>query len=106
MELIDVTTTCPDRATAERLARAAIEGRLAACAHLVALDSVYVWQGEVVAEPEVALTLRTTPARLDGVRRLVEREHPYEVPALIAVAVTSVLTPYSEWADAATADIP
>ena len=43
-----VTTTLPDRDTANRLGRRLVEERLAACAQVVGpVSSVFWWQGEV-----------------------------------------------------------
>ena len=90
--------TAPDAAAAERLGRLAVEGGHAACANLVpGLRSVFRWEGAVQDEPEVLILFKTTAASYSGLADLVTREHPYEVPELIAVALAAGLEPYVAW---------
>ena len=58
-----VLTSVGTRADADRLARAVVEQRLAACVHIEAIDSVYRWNGAVQQEPEFRLLFKTTPER-------------------------------------------
>lgn len=78
-----VQTSFPDRATAERIGRLAVETRLAACCNILgACRSIYRWRGEVEEADEVIVLFKTAPVRA---RRLVERLtalHPYELPAI------------------------
>ena len=46
MSALICLSTCPDRETAERIADALVEARLAACVNIVpGVESVYLWQG-------------------------------------------------------------
>ncbi len=48
--------TCPDREVAERIAKALVSDRLAACVNIVpGITSVYRWQGGVHSDPELLL---------------------------------------------------
>jgi periplasmic divalent cation tolerance protein len=81
--MIHVTTTCDSPDTATRLARAALEARLAACANIApAIVSLFHWQGAVAEETEASVTFRTTEARRDALVALLAREHPYELPVI------------------------
>lgn len=79
-----VFCNCPPD-DAVRIARTVVEEGLAACANLVAVQSVYVWQGAVVDEPETTVLFKTAVAEALRVRLL--QLHPYDVPEVIAVAV-------------------
>ncbi|HEY0024167.1 MAG TPA: divalent-cation tolerance protein CutA [Longimicrobium sp.] len=91
-------STAPDPATAERIARALVDEGLIACANLVpGLTSVYRWEGQVHADPEVLLLIKT---RRENVPRLKERLpelHPYQVPELVVAPVEDGLAPYCRW---------
>jgi periplasmic divalent cation tolerance protein len=93
-----VTTTAPDRAEAERLARALVERRLGACAQLVdPIRSVYWWDGAIREEAEVLLVVKTTADRVEGIGALLKEMHPYQVPELVAVPVSDGSPAYLGW---------
>lgn len=97
-ELLLVLTTVADHESAERLARALVDERLIACANLVpGLLSVYRWRGELQAEGEVLLLMKTRRSRLDELRRRLPELHSYEVPELLALPVTAALEAYCRW---------
>ena len=93
-----VFTTCPHADEAMRLGRHLVEERLAACATaLPGATSIFTWEGEVKAEPEVVLMLKTTgPALASLEARLVEL-HSYQCPEFVAILADHVTEPYRAW---------
>jgi periplasmic divalent cation tolerance protein len=90
--------TAPDLKTARRLARAALEARLIACANLVPrIESHYWWQGKIERGAEVLLILKTTTARLAALEKLIVSKHPYDTPEFIVIPVASGNRRYLEW---------
>ena len=93
-----VLSTAPDLDVARRLARTLVAERLVACCNVVpGLTSVYHWRGEVREEGEVLLVLKTTAEQLDALRARLVREHPYDVPELVALEPNWVEPRYLEW---------
>jgi periplasmic divalent cation tolerance protein len=85
---------------AERLARALVERRLAACVNVVpGLVSVYRWQGAVEREEERLLLIKTRAERVDALRRALVELHPYELPELVVLDVRDGHPPYLAWVD-------
>lgn len=90
--------TAPDEPTAERLARAALTARLAACVNLVpAVRSLYWWQGALDESREVLLVIKTTDAHLAALNALVQREHPYDCPEFLVLPVSAGSDTYVSW---------
>ncbi len=82
--IASLTTTVPTEAEAQGLARGLVEARLAACVQVEpGLQSHYRWKGQLQAEPEVRLTVKTLPAARARVEEFIGRYHPYEVPQLL-----------------------
>lgn len=101
--LVLVFTNAPDVATAEAIARAAVEQRAAACVNVLApCQSIYRWQGELQEEPEIPMIMKTTRQRLDALEELVARLRPYDVPEFVAVPASRCLPAYAAWAWAQT----
>lgn len=77
-----VRCPCPDADSAARIADAALDARLAAAATTTAGESRYRWNGSLHRHPETVLTLTTLDARRAALCDLIDRLHPYELPAI------------------------
>lgn len=96
-------TTCPDLASAERIATALVGERLAACVtRLDGAHSTYRWQGQVTTETEFQLLVKTTASRIDAAMARLLELHPYELPECIAVETRAGLPAYLDWIRAQT----
>jgi len=82
---------------AEAAARAMVDQRLAACANVFAQgQSLYHWDGALEAASEVAVLFKTALARRDALMAALERDHSYEVPAILSWSAAA--TPaYAAW---------
>ncbi|MBI5041468.1 MAG: divalent-cation tolerance protein CutA [Gammaproteobacteria bacterium] len=95
-----VLCTVPDAATAESLARALVEARLAACVNVLpGLTSVYRWQGQIQQDNELLLIAKTRRENFDALCTTLRGLHPYELPEIIAVPVIDGLPAYLGWID-------
>jgi periplasmic divalent cation tolerance protein len=95
---IDVWINCPDRPTAERIATAVIEQRLAACANILApVASLYHWKGSVERAEEIPLVLKSRAALFEDLCATVRGMHPYELPSIVAMELSLVDTGYARW---------
>ena len=98
MSVLICLSTCPDAASADRIATVLVEERLAACVNVLpGVRSTYRWQGQVQRDDEVLLMIKTTTDRLDDLRERLPALHPYELPELIAVEATGGLPAYLDW---------
>ena len=102
-DVLMVFTNLPDRHTAETLANALIDEKVAACVSILgACTSVYRWQGTVEKAEEIPLLIKTTTARYAALEAVIRRLHPYELPEIIAVPLTHGSPGYLQWVKAAT----
>ncbi|MFI9787731.1 divalent-cation tolerance protein CutA [Kitasatospora sp. NPDC051984] len=98
-----VTTTHEDEDTARALATTLVRERLAACAQVHAIRSVYWWDGELQDATEWRIDLKT---RAPLAQQLIDRIgelHPYDTPEAIAVPITAGAPGYLAWLDTETA---
>lgn len=96
-------TNLPDRASAGKLARDLIEGRLAACVNVgAAVESIYHWRGEIETATEVPLAIKTRAVLFSKVEAAIRRFHPYELPEIVAVPITHGSPAYLDWIAAET----
>lgn len=97
MEFVSVYVTAPDEESARRLARHAVEARLAACANVWPVSSVYRWEGAVQEEREFALLLKTRAALVPQLERAIQAAHPHQVPCVVAWPIAHGSAPYLAW---------
>ncbi len=94
---IAVVTTVGNADEAQRIARALVQRRLAACVQISVIESFYAWDGAVQNEPEWRLLCKTTGAQHDAVVAAIKELHSYELPAIHALALQQVDAAYGAW---------
>lgn len=88
---------------ATRLARDLVGARLAACVNVISgVRSIYRWEGEVQEDAEVQLVIKTDAHLVDAVTAWLEAHHPYDVPEVLALAVSQGSAAYLAWSAAQT----
>ncbi|KAE9549005.1 hypothetical protein FO519_007778 [Halicephalobus sp. NKZ332] len=93
-----VYVTVPSQEVADKIARSAVEQRLAACVNIVpGIKSVYQWKGKVEEDNELLLIVKTKTTELERLRDHVIKNHPYEVPEFISLPIESGSEPYLKW---------
>lgn len=92
--------TVPSPADGERIGRALVEERLAACVNVIpGLRSVYRWQGAVESADEALLLIKTTAAAFERLAARVKALHPYTLPEVVALPLSAGLAGYLAWID-------
>jgi len=92
-----VLVTAPG-AEAETLGRALVGERLAACVNFVpGVRSIYRWEGEVQADEETLLVIKTTEARLAALVERVHALHSYDLPEVLALPAAGGSGAYLAW---------
>jgi len=94
-----VLVTCASLPEARKIARAAVQKRLAACVniHAAPVESIYRWKGKVATASEHLLLVKTTVRRLKTLEREILRLHSYDTPEFIALPISSGSTAYLRW---------
>ncbi|HUK88278.1 MAG TPA: divalent-cation tolerance protein CutA [Terriglobales bacterium] len=93
-----VLTTTGSREEGEKIARALVERRLAACVNLVGpIASVYRWQEKVEQAAEFLLLIKTTADCFPDVREAIEEMHSYELPECVALPIEAGSAEYLDW---------
>lgn len=97
-EILLVITNLPDRISAERIAATLVTEGVAACVNVLAeCTSVYHWQDKIERATEVPLLIKTTRAAYPRLETVLRKLHPYKVPEIIALPVSTGLPEYLNW---------
>ena len=100
-------TTTTLRTDAERLARGAVEARLAACAQVDGpVVSFYHWEGKLEQAEEYRIWFKYLPANASSLSAWVHNHHPLTVPQWIEMSTENVGEKYLSWAMANSTSLP
>jgi len=99
-----VSTTVASDEDAREIAGKVLSERLAACAQLVEINSLYTWKGAACDEREVLLLLKTRAELYPELERAILSLHKYETPEIVMLPVAQGLPGYLAWIDEVTGD--
>jgi periplasmic divalent cation tolerance protein len=103
-EICEVVITGPDAAWLAEFTRAIVTDRLAACGQNIAhVRSIYRWQGAIEDASEARVALHTRRELVPAIVARANRDHPYDVPCVIALPVIDAAPAYAAWVLAETA---
>ena len=94
-----IISTCGDMESANMIARILVEMRLAACVQMFPIGSVYLWQGEICEDKEVALFIKSKATMFDRVAAVIKENHQYDIPEIVQLPITGGLPDYLRWVD-------
>ncbi|MCC6858666.1 MAG: divalent-cation tolerance protein CutA [Bryobacterales bacterium] len=95
-----VLTTCGSAEEAERVARALLDARVAACVNILpGVRSLYHWRGAVEESGEWLLVIKSSRAAFARLSAELRKAHSYEVPEILALPVVEGAPEYLEWLD-------
>lgn len=104
MSIVSVYATFADAEEAERIGRAVVDERLAACVNILGpCRSIYRWQGRVENAEDVAAIFKTTDSAADALLTRIAGLHSYEVPAITVWPIEKLLGNNAEWVESAVA---
>jgi periplasmic divalent cation tolerance protein len=96
--IISVHITASSRPEADKIAKALVNEKLAACVNIVpAVHSVYRWEGKIEESDEILLIAKSRAELFEPLRKLVKALHSYECPCIVAMPVTAGHQPFLDW---------
>ena len=99
-EHIIVYITVPSPEEGEKIAKALVEKRLAACVNIVpGLRSIYHWQGKICDDRELLLIAKTRDSLFERLEHEVNSIHSYKLPEIIALPIVKGSKEYLDWID-------
>ena len=90
---------------AERIGKALVEERLAACVNVVpGIRSFYRWEGRVADDGELLMIIKTRSALFDALKGKILELHAYDLPEIVAMDIEKGHEPYLAWIEEETKD--
>lgn len=98
-----ILCTCPDQASSNKIAGSLIQNKLAACVNILpGITSVYQWQEKIESSQEHLLIIKSHQYLYSQIESEIIKQHPYELPEIIAVPIDQGSPDYLQWIDTCT----
>ena len=88
MKPVIIVSTYPDKKSIASIANQVVKNRLAACVNVIKISSTYSWKGKIE---------KTTKKNQNILKNTIKKTHPYDVPEIAEIAVSSINKPYLKW---------
>jgi len=97
-EVCEVVITAPDAEWLAEFTRRLVADRLSAAGHEIAsIRSLYWWRGKLYDKQEARVALHTRASLVTAITERTRREHPYEVPCVVALPIVDGNPDYLSW---------
>lgn len=97
-EILFVYVTVPNRVEATDISKQLVEDKLAACVNIMEnVDSVYIWDGEVVEESECVLIAKTHRKKLAQLKNKIVMMHSYDCPCIAVFGSEDMNSDFMKW---------
>jgi periplasmic divalent cation tolerance protein len=100
MSVVSIYAIFADADEAERIGRAVVENRLAACINILGpVRSIYRWRGAIESADEVAAIFKTTDRQAGALITRIAGLHSYDVPCIATWPIDQILGSYADWVE-------
>ena len=97
-QIVLALSTFPDREIAQRISNQLVTEKFVACANILpAIESVYRWKEKLESGTETLVFFKLSEDRQSAFQDKLRSLHPYEVPEIILVPISSGLPEYLRW---------
>lgn len=93
--MISIYTTCKDKKEAIKIANYLLKKKIAACANLFPITSLYLWKKRLIKNNEYAMFIKTNKS-FKEVYRQIKKVHSYEIPCIEKINA-DFNKEYEEW---------
>ena len=92
-----IVSTYPDKKSILKISNELVKTKIVACVNIVKISSIYVWQGKIENTSEYLALFKTTSKNKKILKEKIKSTHPYDVPEIAELNVSSFNKPYLDW---------
>ncbi len=97
MKPVIIVSTYPNKKTVTKTANELVKKRLAACANISKISSIYSWKGKIENTSEFLVLFKTTQKNKNALKKAIKKTHPYDIPEIAEIDIISINQPYLKW---------
>ena len=97
MKPVIIISTYPNKKSITKIAKELVKNKTSACVNITKISSIYSWKGKIENESEYLAIFKTTAKNKQLLKKKIQETHPYDVPEIAEVDVTSINKSYLKW---------
>ena len=96
---IQVNWSASSDEEAKKVASIIITLRLAACAHIMPIQSLFLWKGNLEKAEERLVIFKTKESKYEKIEDVILKNAAYEVPEILKIPLLGGFKTYLDWID-------
>ena len=97
MKPVFIVSTYPNKKSILKIANELVKNKTIACVNISKIDSVYYWNGKIQNSLEYIAIFKTVTKNKIKLKNIIEETHPYDVPEIAEIDITSINKSYLNW---------
>ncbi|MBT5843033.1 MAG: divalent-cation tolerance protein CutA [Thaumarchaeota archaeon] len=97
MKPVIIISTYPDKKSISKIAKEFVKNKIVACVNISKISSIYSWKNKVENTSEYIAIFKTTTKNKKLLKQKIKETHPYDVPEIAEINVTSINDSYLKW---------
>ena len=92
-----IISTYPDKKSITKIAKMFVKNKTVACVNISKINSIYSWNKKIENTSEYIAIFKTTSKNTKLLKEKIKETHPYDVPEIAEIDVTSINKSYLDW---------
>ncbi|MDC3254282.1 divalent-cation tolerance protein CutA [Nitrosopumilus sp.] len=97
MKPVLIISTYPNKKSILKIANDLVKTKIIACVNISKIDSVYSWNGKIQNSSEYIAIFKTMTKNKIKLKKKIAETHPYDIPEIAEIDVTSINKDYLNW---------
>ena len=97
MKPVMIISTYPNKKLITKIANEFLKNKIIACVNISKISSIYSWNGKVENTSEYLAIFKTVSKNKKLLKQKIKETHPYDIPEIAEIDVTSLNKLYLNW---------
>lgn len=97
MKPIAIISTYPNKKSISTISKLLVKDKIVACVNIIEISSIYSWNKKIENSNEYLAIFKTTQKNKKLLKQKIQETHPYDVPEIAEIDISSINDSYLKW---------
>jgi len=97
MKAVIIISTYPNKKSISKIAKEFVKTKTVACVNISKISSIYSWNNKIENTSEYLAIFKTISKNKKLLKQKIKETHPYDVPEIAEVDVSTINKSYLNW---------